>query len=167
MEPGARRGLRQGNFPRAMGVMWFVIASIVFFAATGTSGEGGSLDGTAWQLVKFQSGDGMAMTPANKALYTLAFERDGRAAVRIDCNRGRGAWKPSKASSLVFGPLALTRAMCPKRPLTDRWTQDIPRVRSYVIKNGHLFLSLMADDGTYEFEPLNDAASPTPKTSKE
>ena len=27
-----------------------------------------------------------------------------------------------------------------------------PFVRSYVIKNGHLFLSLMADGGIYEFE---------------
>jgi para-nitrobenzyl esterase len=26
-------------------------------------------------------------------------------------------------------------------------------VRSYVIRNGHLFLSLMADGGIYEFEP--------------
>jgi hypothetical protein len=26
-------------------------------------------------------------------------------------------------------------------------------VRSYVIKDGHLFLSLMADGGAYEFEP--------------
>jgi para-nitrobenzyl esterase len=27
-------------------------------------------------------------------------------------------------------------------------------VRSYVIDNGHLFLSLMADGGIYEFEPI-------------
>lgn len=27
-------------------------------------------------------------------------------------------------------------------------------IRSYVIRNGHLFLSLMADGGIYEFEPV-------------
>jgi para-nitrobenzyl esterase len=27
-------------------------------------------------------------------------------------------------------------------------------VRSYVIRDGHLFLALMADGGIYEFEPL-------------
>jgi para-nitrobenzyl esterase len=26
-------------------------------------------------------------------------------------------------------------------------------VRSYVIRNGHLFVALMADGGVYEFEP--------------
>jgi para-nitrobenzyl esterase len=28
-------------------------------------------------------------------------------------------------------------------------------IRSYVIKDGHLFLALMADGGIYEFEPIN------------
>jgi len=31
--------------------------------------------------------------------------------------------------------------------------KQLPFVRSYVIKNGHLFLPLMADGGIYEFEP--------------
>jgi hypothetical protein len=33
-------------------------------------------------------------------------------------------------------------------------------IRSYVVKDGHLFLSLMADGGIYEFEPI---AGKTPK----
>jgi para-nitrobenzyl esterase len=32
--------------------------------------------------------------------------------------------------------------------------KDWPYVRSYVLRNGHLFLSLMADGGVYELEPL-------------
>jgi para-nitrobenzyl esterase len=27
-------------------------------------------------------------------------------------------------------------------------------IRSYVVRDGHLFLSLMADGGIYEFEPV-------------
>jgi hypothetical protein len=34
-----------------------------------------------------------------------------------------------------------------------------PYIRSYVMKDGHLFLSLMADGGIYEFEP----AEPSPQ----
>ena len=30
-------------------------------------------------------------------------------------------------------------------------------IRSYVMKDGHLFLALMADGGIYEFEPLASA----------
>jgi para-nitrobenzyl esterase len=39
--------------------------------------------------------------------------------------------------------------------------KDWALVRSYVFKDGHLFLSLMADGGIYEFEPkVGGAARP-------
>jgi para-nitrobenzyl esterase len=106
----------------------------------------------SWQLVKFQGGDGKVLVPDDKANYTLAFEEGGGVSVRIDCNRGRGTWRSAAPSQLVFGPLALTRAMCPPAPLTDRLAKDWSYVRSYVIRDGRLFLSLMADAGIYEFE---------------
>jgi heat shock protein HslJ len=112
------------------------------------------LAATAWQLVKFEGGDGTFLAPDDKAKYTLAFEADGRVSVRIDCNRGRGNWQSSGPNQLTFGPLALTRAMCPPGSLHDRIVRDWEFVRSYTIKDAHLFLALMADGGVYEFEPL-------------
>jgi para-nitrobenzyl esterase len=44
--------------------------------------------------------------------------------------------------------------MCPPGSLHDRLAKDWEFVRSYTIKDGHLFLSLLADGGTYEFEPM-------------
>jgi para-nitrobenzyl esterase len=38
--------------------------------------------------------------------------------------------------------------------VTERLGRDLPYVRSYVLKAGHLHLSLMADGGIYEFEPI-------------
>jgi heat shock protein HslJ len=38
--------------------------------------------------------------------------------------------------------------------------RDWEHIRSFIIKDGHLFLSLMADGGTYEFEPLEAIAQP-------
>jgi para-nitrobenzyl esterase len=73
---------------------------------------------------------------------------------RIDCNRGRGTWKSSGASQLQLSPLALTRAMCPPGSLHDQIVKHWDFIRSYIIKNDHLFLSLMADGGIYEFEPI-------------
>jgi para-nitrobenzyl esterase len=35
----------------------------------------------------------------------------------------------------------------------DQIVKQWPNVRSYVVKDGHLFLSLMADGGIYEFQP--------------
>lgn len=114
------------------------------------------LGGTAWRLVKFQGGDGATLTPDDKAKYTIAFGTDGRLSTRIDCNRGSGTWKSSGPAQLEFGPLALTRAMCPPGSLHDHLVKQWPYVRSYVIQDGHLFLSLMADGGIYEFEPMSE-----------
>jgi membrane-bound inhibitor of C-type lysozyme len=122
------------------------------------------LQGTTWQLVKFQGGDGTTLTPDNRTKYSLEFMPDGRVAARIDCNRGRGTWMSSGPNQLAFGPLALTRAMCPPGSLHDRMVKDWPYVRSYLLKDGHLFLSLMADGGIYEFEPAGGVASRGPFT---
>lgn len=50
--------------------------------------------------------------------------------------------------------MALTRAMCAPGSLHDRVAKDLANVRSYGLENGHLYLSLMADGGIYEFEPV-------------
>jgi para-nitrobenzyl esterase len=121
---------------------------------TSSSNAAIDLGDTSWQLVKFQSSDEKTLTPDTKAKYTIAFGTDGRVSGRIDCNRGTGTWKSSGPNQLQFGPLALTRAACPPGSLHDRIAKDWEFVRSYVIKNGHLFLSLMADGGIYEFEPI-------------
>jgi uncharacterized lipoprotein YbaY/heat shock protein HslJ len=113
------------------------------------------LGGTSWRLVKFQGGDGTTLIPDDKAKYTIAFGTDGRANVRIDCNRGSGTWKSSGPPQLEFGPLALTRAMCPPGSLHDQITRQWQYVRSYVMRDGHLFLALMADGGIYEYEPAS------------
>jgi len=113
----------------------------------------GGIGGTSWQLVKFQGGDGTVLVPDDKAKYTVAFAGDGNVSVRFDCNRGRGAWILTGPNQLRFGPLALTRAMCPPGSLHDHLAKQWPFVRSYTLKDGHLFLSLMADSGSYEFEP--------------
>jgi heat shock protein HslJ len=107
----------------------------------------------SWQLVRFQGGDGSVLTPDDRTKYTLAFDAKGSVAVRVDCNRGRGTWKSSGANQLLFGPLALTRAMCPPGSLHDQIVKQWANIRSYVLKDGRLFLSLMADGGIYEFEP--------------
>jgi hypothetical protein len=110
-------------------------------------------------LVGFQGGDGLTLTPAPGSDYTIAFLADGTLTARIDCNRGRGSWTSLGPSHLEFGPMAATRAQCPPGSLHDRIVRDWSYVRSFVIRDGHLFLSLMADAGIYEFEPQRPAAS--------
>jgi para-nitrobenzyl esterase len=118
-----------------------------------------ALAGTSWELVRFEGGDGTTLTPDDPARYTIAFNHDGTLAVRLDCNRGRSAWESAGPNQLEFGPLALTRAMCPPGSLHDQIVKQWKYVRSYVERDGRLFLSLMADGGIYEFRPAA-AANP-------
>jgi putative lipoprotein len=115
------------------------------------------LAGTAWRLVKFQGGDDTTLRPDDGGKYTIKFDAGGRLTARIDCNRGRSAWKSTGSSQLRLGPLALTRAKCPPGSLHDQVVKQWSNIRSYVVKDGHLFLALMADGGIYEFEPLAKA----------
>jgi para-nitrobenzyl esterase len=143
-------------FPAAAKLVlaWLVTAVALGCAAPPPQGGAGGLGGTSWQLVKFQGGDDTVLRPDDKSKYTLAFGADGTVNARIDCNRGRGGWKSPEKGRLEFGPMALTRAMCPPESLHDRMVKHLPFIRSYVMKDGHLFLSLMADGGIYEFEPV-------------
>jgi para-nitrobenzyl esterase len=117
------------------------------------------LGGTSWQLVQFQGSDDTTVTPDDRTKYTIAFGTDGRVSAQIDCNRGIGTWRSSGPNQLRFGPLGLTWAMCPPGSLHDRIVKHWEFIRSYTIQNGHLFLSLMADGGIYEFEPIARQAS--------
>lgn len=122
------------------------------------------LAGTSWRLVGFEGGDGATLIPDERSKYTFAFSADGTVAVRLDCNRGRGTWKATGSSGLELGPLALTRAMCPPGSLHDPIARQWGYIRSYVLKDGHLFLALMADGGIYELEPLPGAEAAVERT---
>jgi len=63
------------------------------------------LQGTSWQLVEFEGGDGTTLTPDDRLKYTLEFQDNGRLATRIDCNRGSGTWTTSGPAGLTFGRL--------------------------------------------------------------
>ena len=103
------------------------------------------------------------LTPDDPAKYTIAFGTDGNVSARIDCNRGRGTWNSSGPYQLQLGPLALTRAQCPPGSLHDRIVKDWEFVRTYTLKNGHLFVALMADGGIYEFAPTGGSKAGAPQ----
>lgn len=119
-----------------------------------------TLAGTAWQLHAIQSMDDAQGTTriADPERFTLRFGADGRASLRLDCNRGTGAWKLTPAGdgtgSIEFGPIAATRALCAPPHLDERIARDLAYVRGYLLKDGKLFLTLKADGGIYEWHPL-------------
>ncbi len=123
-------------------------------AAPAETARSEGLPGTAWRLVEILSMDGAVFTPENPAVYTLALLDDGSAQVQADCNRARGTWTSESPGQLVFGPMASTKAACPPGSLHDRYLAQFEWVRSYVMRDGHLFLATMADGAIIEFEPV-------------
>jgi epsilon-lactone hydrolase len=116
------------------------------------------LAGTKWQMLAYQSSDDAIgrVLPDNPARYTVEFLPGNRAAIRLDCNRGNGKYAGGVGSSgsLTFGPLATTRAACAPNAINRRFEQSIPSVRSFILKDGRLFLALQADSAVLEFEQI-------------
>ena len=115
---------------------------------------------TAWRLVEIQSMDDAIGTvrPDDPSLYTMRLSGDSTVTMHLNCNQASGTWsiKPgagSESGSFEFGPLAVTRALCPPPSLDERIARDAEYVRSYMLKDGRLSLSLMADGGIYIWEP--------------
>ena len=145
-------------------------ASCVSISPTGKTdsqavdpGTAERLAGTKWRLVEIQSMDDAIGTarPSDRNLYTLDLNADGKAAMRLNCNRGAGQWsaKPvgnGATGNFSIGPLAMTRALCPPPSLDQRVARDMTFVRSFLLKDGRLYLSLMADGGIYVWEPRGD-----------
>lgn len=115
------------------------------------------LVGTSWRLANIASMDDSVYVPETPSAYTLEFRPDGSAAILADCNRGTGTWASDAPGQLQFGPVAATKALCRPGSLSERYLAQFEWVRSYVLKDGHLFLATMADGSIIEFEPLSGA----------
>ena len=124
-------------------------------AARQKSSGASELSGTSWQLVKVNTPDEMTHVPDDKSKYTITFGRNGRVTARVDCNRASSTWKSNRAGELQFGSWSRTSAKCGSGSLHDKIVMEGANVRSYVIKDGHLFLAGMAAGGSYELEPIN------------
>jgi heat shock protein HslJ len=124
------------------------------FAGGQNSSAANALAGTSWKLVKMQGGDESTLVPADGSKYTITFGSNGRVTARVDCNRGSSTWRSSRPNELQFGSWSMTRAKCAPGSLHDRIVNEGANVRSYYIKDGHLFLSGRSGGGVYELEPL-------------
>lgn len=119
------------------------------------------LAGTSWRLVQIQSMNDTIDRPDDPSKYSIEFLAGGRVSVLADCNRGTGTWT-SEGSGLRFGLIASTEALCPPGSISENYLAQFPWVRSYVIKDGHLFLATMADGSIIEFEPVGDDKAAIP-----
>lgn len=128
-------------------------------AGCGTASASDPLTGSTWQLLSIESmtTEQPTTTIEDPSKYTVTFGDDGRAAFLVDCNRGNSSWEITVAApdsgSLVFGPIATTRMMCPQPSSDAKVLEALSYVRSYLISDGTLHLSLLADSGIMHWAP--------------
>ena len=147
---------------------WVGVAAPVVGGETTSRQNPPNLAGTAWRLVEFQSMDDATGTlrPETSSLYTMHLHRDGTLNMRLNCNLANGSWSavPSSDGSsgrFEFGPLAMTRVFCPPPSMDSSIAAQAQYIRSYLLKDGRLYLSLMADGGIYAWEPLKEDPAAT------
>lgn len=125
-----------------------------------------TLSDTRWRLVEFQSMDDTqgATRPSDPSLYTMRLNGDGTVSMQLNCNRATGTWSATPSSDgsngqFSFGPLAMTRALCRPPSMDESIARQSPYIRGYFLKDGRLYLSLMADGGIYAWEPDSTAGA--------
>ena len=149
-------------------LLWMGIADTVSAADSNARSAPPFLAGTAWRLVEFQSMDDAIGTvrPEASALYTMRLHGDGTVNLRLNCNQAKGSWSATPSGDTTsggfeFGPLAMTRAFCPPPSMDASIAAQAGFIRSYLLKDGRLYLGLMADGGIYAWEPLGEDTAAT------
>lgn len=132
-----------------------IILPAAAVASTDSTASTSELAGTSWQLVRIMSMDDSVYEPDDRSRYRIDFHEDGSVAILADCNRGKGSWTSESQGRLEFGPVASTKALCPPGSLSEKYLAEFQWVRSYVIKESHLFLATMADGSIIEFRPMD------------
>jgi heat shock protein HslJ len=164
----------------ALSVAWALLYGVLLLSCGGLGAKPGSqpetvdvaktaattenpLADTEWRLVAIQSMDDAVGTisPEDPSWYTMHLHADGTVTMNLNCNHAIGSWsvEPSidpASGRFQFGPLATTKVLCPPPRLDEQVVSQAEYVRSYLLKDGRLYLSLFADGGIYAWEPDND-----------
>lgn len=131
-----------------------------------------ALQGTTWYWMETQYGDDSVLTASDPSRYTLNFSGAssgaGQVAVQLDCNSGSADYTVD-GSTLIFGAIISTLMGCPEGSQATEFANDLAEIYSYVIEDGHLYLSLKLDAGIMEFAPMDEMAEAdsTPDASEE
>lgn len=145
-----------------MRMLFALPAAALALAACGSAAASDPLIGTTWHLTGITSmapDEEPNTTIADPSKYTVTFGPDGRAAFQVDCNRGNASWQAAASApdsgTLTFGPMALTRMFCPQPSDDTKVAAALARVRSYLISDGRLHMSLEADGGVMNWTPVS------------
>jgi len=105
------------------------------------------LTNTVWTWQGTQLAAGARIAPETPERYTLVFQPGGMVNVRADCNRGSGSYLLN-ASQLTFGPIALTKMMCPPGSRDGEFLKGLGSVSAQGMSGSDLVLTLQGNAGS-------------------
>jgi para-nitrobenzyl esterase len=108
------------------------------------------LTNTPWTWQGTQMKDGARIVPDAPERYALMFQPGGMVNVRADCNRGSASYLLN-GSSLTFGPIALTKMMCPPGSRDGEFLKGLAAVTGQGWTGNDLVLTLQGDTGSMRF----------------
>lgn len=108
--------------------------------------------GVVWSWQGTQMSDGARYLPDAPDRYTLEFLPGGRMNVRADCNRGNASYVRN-ANSIAFGPIALTRMMCPAGSRDTEFLKGLGNASGLLFRGNDLVLTFKVDSGSMRFTP--------------
>jgi para-nitrobenzyl esterase len=108
------------------------------------------LTNTVWTWQGTQFKNGARVVPDAPERYTLVFQPGGMVNVRADCNRGSASYLLN-GSALSFGPIALTKMMCPPGSRDTEFLKDLSTLAGQQWSGNDLVLTLTGDAGTMRF----------------
>ncbi len=115
-----------------------------------------AITGITWQWVNFTDPVNGPQEINQPERYQMTLNDDGTLTLQADCNTVSGTYTLDGANiEIALGPTTL--AACPEDSLADQFQQNLAAARVYFVKDGDLFLDLMADGGTMQFADANAA----------
>jgi heat shock protein HslJ/LysM repeat protein len=92
----------------------------------------------------------------NPEKYHLTFQDDGLLEIVADCNNAHAEFTVNGNSiSIEVGPMTL--ALCPPDSRSDDFINYLGFAANYFFEDGDLFIDMMADGGTMQFEKFDDS----------
>lgn len=117
------------------------------------------LSGTSWKLIAIES---IAQTQASFQIedpqaYQMRLGEDGQATMSLGCNNALGSWNATpglkaNVGNLSFGPLAMTRALCPPPRYDEHIALNVNAVERYLVNDTRLYFELPAQDSIWIWE---------------
>ncbi|MFO1283820.1 MAG: META domain-containing protein [Burkholderiales bacterium] len=106
-----------------------------------------------WMWTGTDVGGARKHGPGEPERYAIVFEPSGRAAIRLDCNRGAARWTRDGAK-LTLSPIAATKMNCPRGSLDVVYAGDLSRIDGWRVDGSSLLLTGSANESVMRFAPL-------------